>query len=51
MKTIILAFLAGSIEGAIFGKVGLPVPAPPTVAGIMGIVGIMVGYMFVTKFL
>lgn len=49
MKEIIVALLVGGVVGAIFGKVGLPIPAPPNFTGLMGIAGIMVGYMVVTK--
>ncbi|SHJ79337.1 XapX domain-containing protein [Anaerobranca californiensis DSM 14826] len=50
MKDIILALVAGGLVGAIFGKVGLPIPAPANVAGLMGIAGIMLGYIASTKF-
>ena len=43
MTTILLALLAGMILGAIFTAIKLPLPAPPTLAGIMGIVGIFLG--------
>lgn len=50
MKELVLALLAGGVVGVIFGKVGLPIPAPPNFTGLMGIAGIMIGYMIVTKF-
>ncbi|QNO15120.1 DUF1427 family protein [Alkalicella caledoniensis] len=50
MREVILALLAGGAVGAIFAKVGLPVPAPPNLAGLMGIAGIMFGYILANKF-
>ncbi|MEM7144608.1 MAG: DUF1427 family protein [Verrucomicrobiota bacterium] len=43
MTTILLALLAGIILGAVFTAIKLPLPAPHTIAGVMGIVGIFVG--------
>lgn len=37
----------GIIVGAIFGLLKLPIPAPSTWTGVMGIVGILVGYLLV----
>ena len=39
------ALLSGAIVGFLFGKLKLPIPAPPTIAGILGIVGIALGYL------
>lgn len=39
-----LAILAGLIVGVIFSAIKLPLPAPPTLVGILGIVGIYLGY-------
>lgn len=50
MKEIVLALLAGGAVGVLFSKVGLPVPAPPNLAGLMGIAGIMFGYILANKF-
>lgn len=44
MKTVIAALLAGALLGAVFALLDLPIPAPPTLAGIAGIVGIYVGF-------
>jgi XapX domain-containing protein len=44
LKEWVLALLSGGIVGFLFGKLKLPVPAPPTIAGILGIVGIALGY-------
>lgn len=42
-----LAGLAGIICGAVFAAVKLPIPAPPTLAGIAGVVGVFAGYLLV----
>ncbi len=38
------ALLVGIVVGLIFARLRLPIPAPPTVAGLLGIVGIYLGY-------
>jgi XapX domain-containing protein len=43
MTTIFLALLVGMIFGAIFTALKLPLPAPPTLAGVMGVMGIFLG--------
>lgn len=43
MKLVIIALFTGIITGVIFGVAKLPLPAPPTLAGIAGIVGIFLG--------
>ena len=45
MKEVLLSFITGFVVGLIFSAFKLPIPAPPTLAGIMGIVGIFVGYL------
>lgn len=47
MREIILAFVTGFLTGVVFSLARLPIPAPPTLAGIMGIVGIFAGYLLV----
>ena len=44
MKESLLATLTGAVCGFVFAKLNLPIPAPPVLAGIMGIVGIFLGY-------
>ncbi|GAF64354.1 XapX domain-containing protein [Alkalihalobacillus trypoxylicola] len=44
MTEVFLALLAGLIVGIVFAWIKLPIPAPPTLAGIMGIIGIFIGY-------
>lgn len=49
MKEVLLALIAGFILGLAFAKLKLPIPAPPTLAGVMGIIGIFLGYMAALK--
>jgi XapX domain-containing protein len=39
-----LALLAGLIAGALFSLIEIPIPAPPNLSGILGIIGIYLGY-------
>lgn len=39
-----LALLTGVLAGALFSIIRIPIPAPPNLPGILGIVGIYVGY-------
>ncbi|WEL17137.1 MULTISPECIES: XapX domain-containing protein [unclassified Halorhabdus] len=41
---IALALLAGIFVGALFGIIQVPIPAPPNLAGVLGIAGILLGY-------
>lgn len=43
----ILALLTGLATGALFKFLQIPIPAPPNLAGIMGIVGIYAGFKLV----
>ncbi|MFC6941857.1 XapX domain-containing protein [Salinirubellus sp. GCM10025818] len=43
----VLAFLTGALAGGLFAFLEIPVPAPPTLSGILGIVGIYVGFKLV----
>ncbi|WP_221567340.1 XapX domain-containing protein [Alkalihalobacillus sp. TS-13] len=47
MKIALLSILCGFIVGVVFASFKLPIPAPPALAGILGIVGIYLGYKFV----
>jgi len=53
-KEIIMALVAGLIVGVVFRAVKLPLPAPPVLAGIVGIIGIYLGGQcydwFISKF-
>ncbi|WP_458205212.1 XapX domain-containing protein [Haladaptatus sp. NG-SE-30] len=42
-----LALLTGLITGGLFHFLGIPIPAPPKLPGLMGIVGIYLGYRLV----
>lgn len=50
MKDILLSLAAGLVVGVSFAAVKLPVPAPPTVAGVSGILGITVGWWLVRRY-
>ena len=40
----LLALLTGLVTGAVFGFLQVPIPAPPEIPGVLGIVGIYLGY-------
>lgn len=42
-----LALLTGLLAGALFSFFQVPIPAPPELPGVMGIVGIFLGYRIV----
>jgi XapX domain-containing protein len=43
MPAVLLALLAGFIVGILFSAIKLPLPAPPALAGVIGIAGIYLG--------
>ncbi len=43
----VLALVTGLFTGALFGFLDVPIPAPPELPGVVGIVGIFVGYRLV----
>ncbi|KLV07647.1 MULTISPECIES: XapX domain-containing protein [Photobacterium] len=43
MSEVLLALLAGFIVGIVFSAIKLPIPAPPVLSGVMGIVGVYIG--------
>ena len=47
---VLLATLAGLTVGGFLAFLRIPVPAPPSLAGVMGIVGIWAGYQLVHFF-
>lgn len=49
MRDIFMTTMVGAITGAIFSAFKLPIPAPPVFAGLMGIVGLWIGYALVSK--
>jgi XapX domain-containing protein len=51
MKEIFYTTLTGVAVGGIFSILKLPIPAPPVFAGLMGIIGLWIGYGLVQRFL
>lgn len=49
MKEIVFSALTGIAVGFTFALLKLPVPAPPTLSGLMGIIGIFLGYIIAKK--
>ncbi len=47
MKEILLSTFTGMGVGILFSVLKLPIPAPPTFASVMGVVGIFLGYILV----
>ncbi|OQP06791.1 XapX domain-containing protein [Geobacillus sp. 46C-IIa] len=43
MKEVILSLITGMVVGFLFTLFRLPIPAPPALAGIAGIVGVYLG--------
>lgn len=43
MTELLLALLAGLIVGIVFSAIKLPLPAPPVLTGVAGIIGIYLG--------
>jgi XapX domain-containing protein len=48
---MIQALTLGTIVGAIFALFKMPVPAPATLAGVLGIVGLYAGWTLVERLL
>lgn len=44
------SLIAGAVCGIVFSLAGLPIPAPPVLAGVVGIIGVFAGYVLVQKF-
>ena len=49
MKEILYTTLTGVAVGGAFSILKLPIPAPPVFAGLMGIVGLWIGYALIQK--
>ncbi|MEF8827693.1 MAG: DUF1427 family protein [Haloarcula sp.] len=47
LSLVIIATMTGIATGVVFGLLDVPIPAPPNLAGVMGILGILVGYRLV----
>lgn len=43
----LLALCTGLLAGALFSYLQIPIPAPPELPGLMGIVGIYAGYKLI----
>ncbi|KMK78226.1 XapX domain-containing protein [Alkalihalobacillus pseudalcaliphilus] len=50
MQEIVLALIAGLVVGLLFAFIKLPIPSPPTISGVMGVVGIFSGYQIYVHF-
>jgi XapX domain-containing protein len=46
---VVVALITGAMVGAVFAVVGSTVPAPPNLAGLMGVIGITAGYAITTS--
>ncbi|WP_265111301.1 XapX domain-containing protein [Halosolutus halophilus] len=46
----LLALLTGLLTGVLFRFLNVPIPAPPELPGIVGIIGIYVGYKLIDYF-
>lgn len=44
----LVALLTGAVVGSVFAIVGSTVPAPPNIPGVLGVVGITLGFMLVS---
>jgi XapX domain-containing protein len=51
MITVLLSILTGAVLGAAFGLMKLPLPAPITFAGVMGVLGVWLGFAIVMRFM
>lgn len=49
MTTSLLSLAVGGAVGAIFSFFKLPIPAPITFAGVLGIIGVWAGYAIVSR--
>ncbi|GAB6137272.1 XapX domain-containing protein [Halanaerobaculum tunisiense] len=45
MNQVLLSTLSGLLVGGLFSLLNLPIPAPPSISGVMGIVGIYLGFV------
>ncbi|AXR78588.1 XapX domain-containing protein [Natrarchaeobaculum sulfurireducens] len=47
VQLTVVALLTGLLTGALFQFLNVPIPAPPEFPGVMGIVGIYLGYKLI----
>ena len=50
MKQTLFSLFSGLMAGGFFALLKLPIPAPNTLSGILGVVGLFAGYMIVQRF-
>lgn len=43
MKEILMSMVVGAVIGFVFKMINLPLPAPPALAGVTGILGVYMG--------
>ena len=48
IQEILISLGAGVTVGGVFSLVGAAVPAPPNLPGLLGVVGLTIGYTLVT---
>ena len=48
---MIKSLIVGVVVGGVFAAFKLPVPAPSTVEGICGVVGLFIGYLIYKSFI
>lgn len=44
MKIVAMSLITGFLVGFLFALMKLPIPAPPALAGVTGIVGVYLGF-------
>jgi len=44
MREILISLATGLLAGIVFAGLKLPIPAPSTLAGVAGIIGLFLGY-------
>ncbi|WP_404332032.1 XapX domain-containing protein [Mesobacillus maritimus] len=47
VREAILALIAGMVIGIVFKLIKLPLPAPPVLAGVLGVAGVYLGGKFI----
>jgi XapX domain-containing protein len=47
MRELLISLVVGIAIGIVFAVMRLPVPAPATLAGVIGILGLYIGYKLV----
>ena len=50
MMELVKSLIAGILCGVVFSLAGLPIPAPPVFSGIIGILGVFLGYLAAKNF-